>query len=240
MGKPRLRIIALGLGVVAAAVLPTNSAVATTSMGNDSTVAGASTASAAGADPSDFPAVPVHYRVDTLTRVAKLGSDLAIGAGTLDGTFTIIPGTPLRVEVAGDLALPPAPSYFVTFRFMPATATTTVIVTAPVRAELVNGVLTSTIHLVFQLSQVRVQQVPLDVGPNCRSDEAVIQQSGPFASPLSTGTISGTFTIPPFHHCGATENLDPLFDGLVSGPGNAIHTDLTFRCGGTPTCGPTA
>ena len=219
MGK-----IALVLGLVVAAMLP---------------VSGAAAPGPGPAGPgpaAGTPPVPVHYRVDTLTHVAKLGSNLGIGPGTLDGTFTIIPGTPLRVGITGDLALPPAASYFVTFRFMPATATVTVTSTAPVQAELVNGVLTSTIHVRFQLSDVRVQRVALDVGPDCRSDEAVIKQSGQFASPLSTGTISGTFTIPPFHRCGATENLDPLFDGLVSGPGNPIRTDLTFRCGGTQTC----
>ena len=181
------------------------------------------------------PATPVHYRVDTTTRVAKLGSDLVVGPGRLDGQFVITPGT-LKVEISGALTLPPADSYFVTFGFMPATATITVTSAAPVQSVLLNGTLTATIHVVFALGNAKVQGVPLDVGTGCRSDEAVIVQSGPFASPLSTGTVTGTFTIPPFHHCGVTENLDPLFTGLVSGPGNTLRTVLTFLCGGTDTC----
>jgi hypothetical protein len=189
------------------------------------------------AQPADNPPSPVHYRVDTTTRVAKLGSDLVIGPGRLDGQFVIVPGSnPLRVEISGALTLPPADSYFVTFGFMPATATITVVSTAPVESVLLNGTLTATIHVTFGLSNAKVRGVPLNVGPNCRSDEAVIVQSGPFLSPLSTGTISGTFTIPPFHHCGVTENLDPLFTGLVSGPGNTLRTVLTFLCGGAATC----
>lgn len=183
------------------------------------------------------PPTPVHYRVDTTTRVARLGSDLIIGPGRLDGQFVIVPGSnPLRVEITGALTLPPADSYFVTFGFMPATATITVASTAPVQSVLLNGTLTATIRVAFGLTNAKVQGVPLNVGTDCRSDEAVIVQSGPFASPLATGTISGTFTIPPFHHCGVTENLDPLFTGLVSGPGNTLRTVLTFLCGGSATC----
>ncbi|MFI9380513.1 hypothetical protein [Kutzneria sp. NPDC052558] len=199
--------------------------------------AGGAAPPSAGAQPADNPPTPVHYRVDTTTRVAKLGSDLVIGPGRLDGQFVIVPGSnPLRVEITGDLALPPADSYFVTFGFMPATATITVVPTASVRSVLLNGTLTATIHAAFALTNAKVHGVALNVGPNCRSDEAVIVQSGPFLSPLSTGTISGTFTIPPFRHCGVTENLDPLFTGLVSGPGNTLRTTLTFLCGGTATC----
>jgi hypothetical protein len=183
---------------------------------------------------ADNPPMPVHYRVDTTTRVAKLGSDLVVGPGKLDGQFVIVPGSnPLRVEITGDLALPPADSYFITFGFMPATATITVTSATPVQSVLQNGTLTATTRLAFGLTNSKVHGAPLDVGPNCRSDEVVIVQTGPFISPLSTGTISGTFAIPPFHHCGVTENLDPLFTGLVSGPGNTLRTTLTFRCGGT-------
>ena len=187
--------------------------------------------------PADNPPMPVHYRVDTTTRVARLGSDLVVGPGRLDGQFVIVSGSnPLRVEITGDLTLPPADSYFVTFGFMPATATITVISTAPVQSLLQNGTLTATTRLAFGLSNAKVHGVPLDAGPSCRTDEVAIVQSGPFLSPLSTGTIAGTFTIPPFHHCGVREDLDPLFTGLVSGPGNTLRTVLTFRCGGPATC----
>jgi hypothetical protein len=37
------------------------------------------------------------------------------------------------------------------------------------------------------------------------------------------GFLSGTATIPPFHGCGAGENLDPLFTASLSGPGNYIR-----------------
>lgn len=194
-------------------------------------------AGGAPAPATDNPPMPVHYRVDTTTRVAKLGSDLVVGPGRLDGQFVIVPGSnPLRVEITGDLALPPADSYFVAFGFMPATATITVTSTAPVESVLLNGTLTATTRLTFALSNTKVHGVPLDVGPSCRTDEVAIVQSGPFTSPLSTGTISGAFVIPPFHHCGVTENLDPLFTGLVSGPGNTLRTVLTFLCGGAATC----
>jgi len=196
----------------------------------------ASAAPATATQPADDnPPTPVHYRVDTTTHVAKLGSDLNLGPGRLDGQFVITPGT-LRVDITGALTLPPADSYFVTFGFMPATTTVTVTSTAQVDSVLQNGTLTATTHLVFALTNAKVQGVPLNLGSNCRSDEAAIVQSGPFASPLSTGTISGTFTIPPFHHCGVTENLDPLMTGLISGSGNTLRTVLTFLCGGATTC----
>ena len=37
---------------------------------------------------------------------------------------------------------------------------------------------------------------------------------------MTGGPLEGTVTIPTFTGCGVTENLDPLFTGSISGPGN--------------------
>ncbi|HEX4705166.1 MAG TPA: hypothetical protein VH352_23760, partial [Pseudonocardiaceae bacterium] len=80
------------------------------------------------------------------------------------------------------------------------------------------------------LGGVDVNGTPLDVGSGCRTARpAAIRINGPM-NLLGTSHFVATFMVPPFGSCGVGENLDPLFDGLVAGPGNELDTTLTFRC----------
>lgn len=91
------------------------------------------------------------------------------------------------------------------------------------------------------VSDVKVDQVPVDVGPSCGlSTPATLSLSAGSGyyeptkpappgwwQPLQTsnggGTASGQIDIPPFEGChNGTENLDPLLTALVSGPGNPV------------------
>ncbi|MBA8924852.1 hypothetical protein BC739_002051 [Kutzneria viridogrisea] len=191
----------------------------------------------AAAPAADAP-IPVRYRVDVRTTIKKLHSDLVAGPGTLDGSFVITAGGgSFRVDITGTLTLPPSRGYFVSFGFVPVTATVTLTPSDKVTAVLLDGKLTTTIKLGMRLSEVKVNGTPLDVGTHCESAQPLeITQSGAFSSPLTSGSIAGSYTIPPFHGCGATEDLDPLFTGLVSGPGNSVKTTLTFVCGGPTGC----
>jgi hypothetical protein len=84
-------------------------------------------------------------------------------------------------------------------------------------------------YLTIHISQVAVNGVPLDVGPDCGTTQpvhAVLTGHGhngppPTGYTLATGgPLSGTVTIPKLVNCGVGENLDPLFDASISGPMN--------------------
>lgn len=92
---------------------------------------------------------------------------------------------------------------------------------------------TLTGQVTARLSDVTVDQVPLDVGPACTTAVPVTLTASGKASgtipgpgeyaPFPGGTLKGEFTLPPFSGCGVDgQDLDPLLTGTVSGPGNKI------------------
>jgi hypothetical protein len=107
-------------------------------------------------------------------------------------------------------------------------------------------------YLTIHISQVAVNGVPLNVGPNCGTTQpihAVLTGRGfngppPTGYTLATGgPLTGSVTIPAFEHCGVGENLDPLFDASISGPMNfqlmTQGTLCTPQETGKPGCPPT-
>lgn len=73
----------------------------------------------------------------------------------------------------------------------------------------------------LRIYDVRVNGVPLDVGPNCRTSSPLdVQMKGtkPEYTVNDGGILRGTFKIPPFTGCGVGEDLDSLFTASISGP----------------------
>ncbi|PXY27080.1 hypothetical protein BAY60_11380 [Prauserella muralis] len=104
----------------------------------------------------------------------------------------------------------------------------------------------------LELSDVRVNGVPLDVGDDCRSAEpidvvlaggsanTIPQNPDEYTVPFG-GVLSGSVDIPPFSGCGATEDLDPLLTGTISGPDNDVKVTQGRPCpevGGATYCPP--
>lgn len=91
----------------------------------------------------------------------------------------------------------------------------------------------------IRLFDVTVNGEPVDVGPDCRSARPMhvtLTGIGQFF-PLPTGynigrggPLTGTVTIPPFTGCGVGEDLDPLFTGSISGPGNFLKLTQGRLC----------
>jgi hypothetical protein len=80
-------------------------------------------------------------------------------------------------------------------------------------------------RLVLRIDGVTVNGVPLSVGLHCQTApfDVILQGSSASMPPYSFtagGPVTGTVTIPPFTGCGVGENLDPLFNGSISGPAN--------------------
>ncbi|TDC48577.1 hypothetical protein E1281_24545 [Actinomadura sp. KC345] len=83
----------------------------------------------------------------------------------------------------------------------------------------------------IRIRDVKVNGTPLDVGANCRTaTDADLRLKGQMPNILEGGVVEGTFAIPGFKGCGAGEDLDPLFNGSVAGPGNLLRVTLGSTC----------
>ncbi|MGW0521935.1 hypothetical protein [Crossiella sp. NPDC003009] len=134
-------------------------------------------------------------------------------------------------KLTGTLAIPPSRSYFVVLGFVPSTATVEFEPVGPAAGTLPGGKLDITVNLRLRLRDVRQAGVPLDVGPDCRTEEPmVIRLVGDLPIlPNTDYRYTSVFRIPPFTGCGVREDLSPLFSGLVSGPDNQLVTTLRLR-----------
>jgi hypothetical protein len=77
-----------------------------------------------------------------------------------------------------------------------------------------------------RIADVKVDRVALNVGPNCHSAVPMrlrLTGTDPSYNLFAGGPLYGTLTIPQFTGCGTGgDDLDPLLNGMISGPGNAI------------------
>ncbi|MBC6450579.1 hypothetical protein [Actinokineospora xionganensis] len=200
--------------------------------------------------PGDFKSV---LRVEGMTKIAKLGQAMSIGRGKFKALITPAPEGPSAL--IGEMLMPPAPGYFVVFRFVPVTNNTSFVqvgdATGTIDIEDFAAAETKVkVKLNLVISEVKQNGVPLDVGPNCRTVTPVdlelsgtinlgarkVNETEPVVEADRAATIKTSYTIPAFTGCGATENLSPLMTGLVSGPGNELITYLYNHCFGTSDC----
>ncbi|MGW6061777.1 DUF6801 domain-containing protein [Streptomyces sp. NPDC055189] len=141
----------------------------------------------------------------------------------------------------GLMQLPDTEGTFLTFGFQPTTAKVRF---EPEPATIVNiirpgkpAVTRVGYRQHLRLYDVRVNGVPLDVGPRCRTSRPVeTELTGSY--PVSEGgLLQGELDIPALSGCGAHgEDLDALLSGAVSGPGNALKIRQGRVCGAGSTC----
>jgi hypothetical protein len=144
--------------------------------------------------------------------------------------------------------LPPVRATFLTFRFVPVTATLNLIELTPIKIVSVSGItglpfpitVRATSKILVRVTDVTVNGVPLNVGTQCRTASPVnlvLTGKGDNTIPPkgytvpTGGPLAGTITIPPFIKCGVSENLDPLLTGSISGPGNFVKMTQGKLCG---------
>ncbi|MFE9369278.1 DUF6801 domain-containing protein [Streptomyces sp. NPDC006711] len=165
-----------------------------------------------------------------------------------------------RLDYQGRAQTPPAPATFLTFGFMPTTATMTLEQTGPmsIDSDLNNtaghGETYIRVPLTLRLSDVKVNGTPMDVGTNCRTTGPIYSQDpdpsnntkdhmvllGQLKKGKDTvwrgyslsrgGPLDGEVTIPPFTGCGVGEDLSPLFTASVSGPANTVKQNQGAPC----------
>jgi hypothetical protein len=164
----------------------------------------------------------VAYDANGTTHVAKPDSTMTLGPAVLranvrpNGSFT------------GSMALPPTTSSFNVVGLLPATATVSFIPAARLTGQITSGggttMITSTASYFIKLTDVAVAGVPSFVGSNCQTtDPVTIPVGGPF-SITNGGTLTGTYSIGKFSHCGLTTALINL---LIPGDGNTVSFTLS-------------
>ena len=145
------------------------------------------------------------------------------------------------LDFHGKRQFPPSTATFLTFGFVPTTATIELVEHGTINIFAVGPALPSnckphqpcdTIATVASRLSVRivpgsvkVNGVPLDVGSRCETPQfdAILtgtSASNPPYNVVSGGPLSGMVTIPKFSNCGVGENLDPIFNSAISGPMN--------------------
>src|SRR5215475_12293583 len=145
------------------------------------------------------------------------------------------------LDFHGKREFPPSTATFLTFGFVPTTATIELMEHGTVNIFAVGPALQSnckphqpcdTIATVASRLSVRivpgsvkVNGVPLNVGSHCQTPQfdAILtgtSASNPPYNVVSGGPLSGMVTIPKFSNCGVGENLDPIFNAAISGPMN--------------------
>ncbi|MEV6104135.1 DUF6801 domain-containing protein [Streptomyces sp. NPDC051940] len=155
----------------------------------------------------------------------------------------------------GRSQFPPARATMLTYGFMPTTATVELIVDGPVNITayplLVAGVQHETVisdaKVWIRISDVKVNGVKLDVGPNCRTvrpmDQRLVGKGGvdgathqSFGYTVTNGgPLTGWADIPPFSGCGVHEDLDNVFTSALSGPDNFTKLTQAPLCATEPT-----
>jgi hypothetical protein len=165
-----------------------------------------------------------------------------------------------RFEYHGRPELPPAHATLLAFGFMPVSATIQISEIGPVNVGLIscgngtkklcpNPLLNRALFLgivSLRIYDVSVNGVPLNLGPHCQTATPFeLELTGvPPSYDISAihGVLTGTVTIPSFSGCtDGTDNLDPIFNATVSGPGNfakVTQAKPCFRSPPGPVCPP--
>jgi hypothetical protein len=133
--------------------------------------------------------------------------------------------------------LPPVRATFLSFGFMPTTATLQITQAGTLNIASISINQTLTTSEIQSLASIRVESVlingtPLDVGTDCHTVTPfpLVLTGKPPYSLQSGGVVNGTITVPPFTGCGVGENLDPIFNASVSGPGNYVQLTQGNLC----------
>jgi hypothetical protein len=180
------------------------------------TLAVAPAASAAGT------VIKVKYPGHGSTFLKAASATVKLGPGTLRSRVNLSTGA-----VTASLTLPPATGSFKELGLIPVTATVAFIQNGPTtgKVDLTTGAVATTSSITLQITSLSVAGLPVPVGPACESatPASVSLASQPGFSIVNGGTVSGTYTVPPFANCGL---ITPVLNLTITGPGNTIALTL--------------
>jgi hypothetical protein len=164
----------------------------------------------------------VRYPVNGSTFLKAANATVPLGPGALRSRVNLSNG-----NVTASLNLPPATGSFKEFGLIPVTATVAFIQNGPTtgKVDLNTGAVTTMSSITLQITSLSVGGLPVPVGPSCESatPASVALASEPGFSIVNGGTVSGTYTVPPFAGCGL---ITPVLNLTITGPGNTISLTL--------------
>jgi hypothetical protein len=164
----------------------------------------------------------VRYPVNGSTFLKAANATVPLGPGALRSRVNLTTGT-----VTASLNLPPATGSFKEFGLIPVTATVAFIQNGPTTGtvDLNTGAVSTMSSITLQITSLTVAGLPVPVGPSCESatPASVALASQPGFSIVNGGTVSGTYTVPPFAGCGL---VTPVLNLTITGPGNTISLTL--------------
>lgn len=167
-------------------------------------------------------ALKVRYPVKGSTFLKAANATVTLGPGTLRSRVNLSTGA-----VTASLNLPPATGSFKEFGLIPVTATVAFLQDGPTtgKVNLTTGSVSTKSSITLQITSLTVGGLPVPVGSSCESASpaSVALTSQPSFSIVNGGTVSGTYTIPPFAGCGL---VTPVLNLTVTGPGNTISLTL--------------
>jgi hypothetical protein len=158
-----------------------------------------------------------------------------------------------RLEYHGRAVLPPARATLLAFGFTPVSATLQVSEVGSLNAALISCAPAPkpcpnnppNIALFFgfvslRISNVDINGVPLNVGPHCQTvtpfNLELVGLPPTYNISAINGILTGTVNIPLFKGCAnGSDNLDPIFNASVSGPGNFVKINQAPFCAPTTT-----
>jgi hypothetical protein len=167
-----------------------------------------------------------------------------------------------QLEYHGQAVLPPARATLLAFGFMPVSATLQLSEIGSLNAALISCAPTKpkfkcpfsppNVALFFgrvtlRISDVDVNGQPLNVGTHCQTatpfDLDLVGLPPSYNISGIFGILTGEVTVPQFTGCAnGPDNLDPIFDATVSGPGNFAKINQAPFCApqttGAPGCPP--
>jgi len=164
----------------------------------------------------------VRYPVNGSTFIKAANATVTLGPGALRSRVNLSNG-----NVTASLNLPPATGSFTELGLVPVTATVAFVQDGPTtgKVDLNTGAVTTMSNITLQITSLSVSGLPVPVGPACESatPASVSLASQPGFSIVNGGTVSGTYTIPPFAGCGL---ITPVLNLTIPGPGNTISLTL--------------
>ena len=162
----------------------------------------------------------VTFALNGTTKLRKLGVEAPIGPGTLTAKLDLATGA-----VDGDLQLPPATPLKLKVLGLPLSANFGIEQVGRVTGSFVDGVVRTSAKANLKVSQLKLGRLTLLKG-TCTTVKPVALDlaSGPGFSPITGGTVSGTYTIPKFGGCGF---IGMFVNLLVPGSGNTLSLTLT-------------
>ena len=166
--------------------------------------------------------VKIRYPVHGSTFLKAANASITLGPGKLISTVDLNTGA-----VTASLNLPPATGSFKEFGLIPVTATASFIQDGPTTGtiDLSTGAVTTMSNITMQITSLNVGGLPVPVGPSCESASpaSITLSSQPGFSIVKGGTVSGTYTLPPFANCGL---VTPVLNLTITGPNNTISLTL--------------